>query len=149
MFGLELHPAVVHFPIALGVTGALAEIAYLAVRKPWLRWFGPLLLSAALIGAAGAYFSGDAASDRAEDKGIPKAPIEQHEETCVWSIGALALTVILSWATHARGKGVVFPAILALITAGLFLYTGYLGGRLVYIHGAGRVSAAAVREWGH
>ena len=84
--GLELHPAIVHFPIALTVVGALGALAYLFVPRDWLRWFAPILLSLALFGAGAAYFSGKAAEDRAEAIGVPEAAIEQHERN--GSLGA-------------------------------------------------------------
>jgi cysteine synthase A len=69
--GFEIHPAIVHFPIALTTVGALAGLLYIFVRRDWLRWFAPVLLSLALMGAVAAYFSGEAAKDRAEQAGIP------------------------------------------------------------------------------
>ena len=79
MFGLELHPAVIHYLIALGVVGAATLVLYAMLRKPWLRWFGPVLLSLALAGAGAAYFSGQSAEDRAEEVGVPRAEIDRHE----------------------------------------------------------------------
>jgi uncharacterized membrane protein len=146
MFGLELHPALVHFPIALGVVGALFAIAYLFVRREWLRWFAPILLSIALLGAGAAYFSGESAKDRAEDLKIPTAAIEEHEESGIWAIGLVALATLLAWATHARRRGEWIAALVAAMAAAAFVRTGHLGGVLVYVHGAGHVtpkSAAA------
>ncbi len=137
--GLELHPAIVHFPIALTVVGALGAIAYSMLRKDWLRWFAPILLSLALLGAAGAYFSGKSAEDRAEAIGVPEAAIDQHEETGLWALGLVGLACLLSWATHVRKRGVWISSIVAVAAAGLVLWNGHLGGKLVFVHGAGRV----------
>ena len=142
MFGLELHPAVVHFPIALGVVGALAAVAYLLLRKEWLRWFAPILLSIALLGAVAAYFSGQSAEDRAEALKVPEAAIEEHEEGSLYAMGAIALAALLSWATHAKRRGVWVSTLLAVVAAAAVLRTAHLGGTLVFVHGAGRVSAA-------
>ena len=143
MLGLDLHPAVVHFPIALIVVGALAEIAYLLLRKTWLRWFGPVLLTLALAGGGAAYFSGTAVEDKAEHQGVPQAAIKDHESACLWALGAMGLAVILSWATRPRGRALWLPALVAFLAAALSIWTGHLGGKLVFIHGAGRVSATA------
>jgi uncharacterized membrane protein len=142
MFGLDLHPSVIHFPIALTVVGAAAEVAYVVIRRSWLRWFGPILLTLALLGAGGAYFSGTAVEDKAERQGVPEAAVDEHEEAALWAIGCIALATLLSWATRPRGKGLWIPALFALIAAGAVLRTGHLGGRLVFVHGAGHVSAA-------
>lgn len=143
MFGLELHPAVVHFPIALGVVGALFAVVYLFFRKEWLRWFAPLLLTIALLGAVAAYFSGQDAEDRAEALKVPEAAIEEHEEGSLYAMGALALAALLSWATHAKRRGEWLATIVAVIAAAAILRTSHLGGTLVFVHGAGRVSASA------
>ena len=143
MFGLELHPAVIHYPIALGTIGSLALLAYAILRKDWLRWFGPILLTLALAGAGAAYFSGESASDRAEHAGVPEAAIEKHEESCLWALGGLGLATLLAWAVRPKGRGIWLSALVALAAAGLTLYTGYLGGELVYRHGAGTIHSAA------
>ena len=144
MFGLDLHPAVVHFPIALGLIGALAELVYLLIRRPWVRWFGPVLLTLALAGSGVAYFSGKAVGDKAEHQGVPEAAVDKHEESCLWALGTLGLATLLSWAVRPTGKGIWLSTLVALAAAGLTLYTGYLGGELVYVHGAGRVKASAL-----
>ena len=142
IFGLELHPSVVHFPIALTVVGALFAVLYAALRREWLRWFAPVLLSLALLGAVAAYFSGQSAEDRAEAIGVPEAAVEAHESAGIWSLGLIALTCLLSWATFVPRRGVWVTAILALIAVATVLRTGHLGGTLVYVHGAGRVQGA-------
>ena len=141
--GLDLHPAVVHFPIALGLIGALAELVYLVIRRPWVRWFGPVLLTLALAGSGVAYFSGKAVGDKAEQQGVPEAAVEKHETSCVWALGALGLATLLSWAVRPTGRGIWLSTLIALAAAGLTLYTGYLGAELVYVHGAGHVKATA------
>jgi uncharacterized membrane protein len=141
--GLDLHPAVVHFPIALGLVGALAELIYLVIRRPWVKWFGPVLLTLALAGSGVAYFSGKAVGDKAEQQGVPEAAVDKHETSCVWALGALGLATLLSWAVRPTGKGIWLSTMIALAAAALTLYTGYLGAELVYVHGAGRVKAGA------
>ncbi|TMQ65578.1 MAG: hypothetical protein E6K79_04410 [Candidatus Eisenbacteria bacterium] len=139
--GLEIHPAIVHFPIALTAVAALSAIVYMLFRVEWIRWFAPVLLSLALLGAVGAYFSGESAKDRAETLGVPEAAIEKHEETGIWGLGTTGLACLLTWATHTRRRGVFLSTALTLAAAGIFLWNGHLGGQLVFIHGAGKVSA--------
>lgn len=143
MFGLELHPAVVHFPVALGVVGALFAVLYLIFRKEWLRWFAPMLLTLALLGAVAAYFSGQSAEDRAEKLKVPEAAIEEHEESSLWVLGLFGLSSLLAWATHAKRRGEWLAAIVAVMAAAAVVRTGHLGGKLVFIHGAGHVTPAA------
>jgi uncharacterized membrane protein len=140
--GLELHPSVVHFPIALAVTGALFSVLYLALRREWLRWFAPILLSLALLGAVAAYFSGQSAEDRAEEIGVPHDALEEHESAGIWALGTIALACLLSWATHAPRRGVWIATLIAVIAVAATLRAGHLGGQLVFVHGAGRVQEA-------
>lgn len=140
--GLEIHPLVVHFPIALTVVGALATAAYALLRRDWLRWFGPILLTVALLGAAGAYFTGEDAKDRAEKIAVPEAAVESHEETAIWAIWLIALSTLLAWATHASRRGVWVAAVVSLAAVAVVALAAHRGGKLVYIHGAGRVPGA-------
>ncbi|HYR68650.1 MAG TPA: DUF2231 domain-containing protein [Candidatus Dormibacteraeota bacterium] len=141
--GLEIHPAIVHFPIALTAVAALSAIVYMLFRVEWIRWFAPVLLSLALLGAVAAYFSGESAKDRAEKLGVPEAAIEKHEETGIWGLGTTGLACLLTWATHTRRRAVFLSTVLAVTASGIFLWNGHLGGQLVFIHGAGKVSAPA------
>ena len=146
LFGFEIHPAIVHFPIALGVVGALASVVYLILRKEWLRWFAPILLTIALLGAVAAYFSGQSAEDRAEELKVPHAAIEEHEESSFYVLGLLGLGALLSWATHAKRRGEWISTLIAVMAAAAVVRTAYLGGELVYVHGAGRVTHPAAAE---
>lgn len=138
--GLELHPSVVHFPIALAASGALFSLLYLALRREWLRWFAPILLSLALLGAVAAYFSGQSAEDRAEEIGVPHDAIEEHESAGIWALGSIALACLLSWATHAPRRGVWIATMIAMVAVVATFRAGHLGGTLVYVHGAGRIA---------
>jgi uncharacterized membrane protein len=140
--GLELHPSVVHFPIALVTVGALFSVLYLALRREWLRWFAPVLLSLALLGSVAAYFSGQAAEDRAEEIGVPEAALEEHESAGIWALGLIALASLLSWATHVPKRGVWLATLIAVLAVAATLRTGHLGGQLVFVHGAGRVEGS-------
>ena len=142
MFGLPLHPSLIHFPIALVVVGAVAEAVYILIRRPWLRFLGPILLTCALLGATAAYFTGTAAGDAAEHQGVPQKALDQHEQAGIIAFSAIGLAALLSWATRTRDRGLQISATVAIIAAGITLYTAHLGGRLVFIHGAGHVTQA-------
>jgi uncharacterized membrane protein len=144
--GLEIHPSIVHFPIALTIVGALAVLAYALLRRDWLRWFGPILMTIALAGAGGAYFSGQAAEDRAEHIGVPEAAIEEHEEVAIWAIWVIALSTLLAWATHASRRGVWLAGIVSLAAVTLVALAAHRGGKLVYIHGAGHVHSSTTHQ---
>ena len=74
--------------------------------------------------------------------GVPEAAIEAHEELAVWALWLIALSTLLAWATHVSRRGMWVAAIVSLGAMVVIALAAYRGGRLVYIHGAGRVPAA-------
>ena len=127
----NLHPATVHFPIALLILAALLELAGV-LRSQWRNDRAVTMLAGAgavggLIAAGfgwfhtGAWFGGD--------------------QTMVWhrAIGSLlapaaGLTAWLSAASHDNRRAV---RICLIVLAGAVVLQGYLGGELA--HGAGHL----------
>jgi uncharacterized membrane protein len=136
-----LHPAIIHFPIALSLVAILFE--FLA-RHPRVRGLEPsaaLLMALAALGSVAAVLSGQAAHDEAVVPAAVVPIIERHEELgelAMWLLLAVAaVRLVLGW----RGwfKGIVPWAYLALaaVAAGVVGYNGYLGGKMVFDHGLG------------
>lgn len=131
---------IVHFPIALLLAGFLSEMIGLASRKEFFRNSAVYLLFLGALGAAAAYFSGSYAGEGIEE-GPLEGPMELHEQAAtitLWLSIAAALFRVgvfyfksnLAW-TRWAGT-ILFAAVI-----GSVIYTGYLGGQLVYSHGAG------------
>lgn len=148
-----LHPAVVHFPIALIATGALGVLLAVFVRKAAFSWAAAVALA---IGAASTFYvfdTGEAEEERIEHTLSASAEqvLEQHEDagrvTMYVSLTAALAALGAAWMT-ARGlrqAGLVrlAAALVAVCAAGAVLRTGKLGGELVYLHGAGVQTPAA------
>ena len=130
----------IHFPIALLLVGILAEITALFVSKPFFKQaaFAMLLLGA--LGAIAAYVSGSYAGLGIES-GPLKAPMELHED-------AALITLLLAIVTSLYRLGLqifhverlwtrIVGVLLLTALAASVVRTGYLGGQLVYRHGAG------------
>src|SRR5688500_10797385 len=84
MFGLPLHPIVVHFPIVLSVLLPVAIVVALwAIRRgatPWRAWSVPLATAAALtLSALVATRTGESDEDPVE-RVVAESAIEEHEE---------------------------------------------------------------------
>jgi len=147
----ELHPMLVHFPIAF-LLGGVALLVW-ARRKPseFLHHAAAGLLLAGMIcgwvaAAAGglAYFT------------VP-AHTEEGHELMYWHLGlALAMLAVFTWVSIARWRGRTTaaskPQLLAsLVGIVLLMLTGYVGGSIVYHHGAGvdpKILAPEIRD-GH
>ncbi len=142
----NLHPALVHFPIALSAAALLFEAAV------WFRWYSaPPDRSAAALwilaaaGAGAAYAAGRAAANGVGTvSAAAEATLARHADAALataFALGALAVfRAWLAWRdaakTRARRGILRGMAVLgALIVQGLVAYTADLGGALVYRHG--------------
>jgi uncharacterized membrane protein len=142
----NLHPVLVHFPIALAAVALLFDaLAFVRPRWPSFDASGALLWTLAASGAGAAYLAGERAADQAGLlAAAAEAALGEHADAALAtlvSLGALALFRIgLAWRDRAldrvrrdllRGAALVA----ALAVQGLVAYTADLGGALVYRHG--------------
>jgi len=132
----DLHNKIIHFPIVLGLLGAL--LVLVSGRNPkyetiafWVVWF-------ALLSTLAAYFSGLAASTEFLHR--PKRWLmETHMR---WGIGlALAECVMLLSLLRRRAHGLA--ALMSFVVAALVLVTGFLGGLVAHGRGAAPPPSAA------
>ncbi|MEE8425239.1 MAG: DUF2231 domain-containing protein [Elusimicrobiota bacterium] len=139
----HLHPIAVHFPIALLSVGLLAAVVEAARGKPawlaeavsWLLWLGT-------VSALAAVGLGHLAEETAPH--VPSAweILYDHENLAHWTAGLFSvLSLGRLWLRRRKGKAPRWAGgalLLAwMVAAGLLAYTGYLGGKLVFVHGMG------------
>jgi len=136
----RLHPFFVHFPIALLVSAWVSHILYWWRKHPSFLLFSRFLLVGAAFGALLAALSGGWAEDGAGELSVEvHEAIEQHET--LGYIQAWILPVLALWGVLRRNKMLerelsIFFGVMMLATV-LMLYTGWLGGGLVYDQGVG------------
>jgi len=126
-----MHPAAVHFPIALFLVAALLEIAALALRRPVLTQGTRVIIALAAISSIAAVALGWFAM------GLPGKDdaIHAYHRWLGTSIAALGL---LSWWAKehwvrrpGRGRELIYVGLLTL-TAGAVIVNGLLGGMLTH-----------------
>ena len=146
-----LHPAVVHFPLALAfVAPALAVLGVVLVAKgakPLQGW-SPVVLATVflLAGAIVAVETGEDQEERVEEI-VPEAPLELHEERAelVRNVAAVALVLSALGLLGGRkgwiARGLAGAALLGVLAAAWV--TGKTGGELVILPGADHRLGAA------
>jgi uncharacterized membrane protein len=148
-----VHPAVVHFPIALALIAPLvAGATAWAIHTMRLRraaWLGVVILQAALVASAWlAFETGEREEDRVE-RVVAERHIDAHEQAAqrfLWLSGAtlaLAAAGMLAPPVGGAARWLALAASLAVVAA--VAAAGHSGGELVYRHGAAAAYASADR----
>lgn len=136
----HLHAMLIHFPIALIMAGFLSQGISIFSRNVFFKQAAAYLLLLGALGAGAAYLSGHAAGEGIEE-GPLESPMELHENaalfTLVLSIAAALFMSGLYFLKYQKPWATLTGFVLVVALAGSVAYTGYLGGQLVYAHGAG------------
>ena len=139
--GLNLHPFIVHFPLALLILSALSDTVGILGRREQALKMGYVLLLLGTLGAIGGALSGQSAAEAAAAIPGVGQDLDEHEDlgtAVVWV--AIALTLTRTHLVHRKqftGTTRVIYLLFALGVAGLVSASGYTGGHLVYKYGAG------------
>jgi uncharacterized membrane protein len=136
----HLHAMVIHFPIALLIIGFLSELIAVFIKKPFFRQAAFYLLLIGTLGTIASYLSGNEAGDGIEEGSLGKA-IELHEQAAtiaLWlTIATAVVYVAFYFLNYSKKWSRIVRIILFAATVSAIARTGYLGGQLVYKHGAG------------
>ncbi len=142
----QLHPKLIHFPIAFLLIYMLLEITGVLTKKEFFQKTAHLFLLLGVLGAIGAVITGNQAADIAskwEDKGaiIPFGLISDHEEfatiTLWYFTGLLVLRTFFVLKKKFKGINQYLFILLAIIGGYIVYQTADLGGKLVYNNGVG------------
>ena len=144
MFGMPLHPLVVHFPVVLAVLLPISVvIALLIIRKGAIArrvWSVPVALAAALAFSAWvATQTGESQEDRVEQV-VARGALHGHEEAAERFLVLSGVLTLVAAAGLARGTvGRAARIVTAAGAVGVLVaavQVGHSGGLLVYRHGA-------------
>ena len=140
----NIHPLLVHFPIALLCAAIAVDLVGCACwcNKP-LRQAATLLYALGTVGAIAVYLTGRAASQSIWLPGMAEPVLKEHWDWAlrtVWFFTIVTMVRLALLRPARREPAVALVAALALVGlvgVGLLLETGDRGGRLVYQHGVG------------
>ena len=138
---MNLHPLIVHFPIAFLTLYAVLELISVRrlARKQYWFYLKAMLIVLGALGALTAYLSGNVVSAGLET--IPLALMHERFATAVLGVSTFVALVyisalfgwnklqILAW-NFLSNRGAMIP--LALVVLILITITGGLGGAMVY-----------------
>lgn len=136
------HPVIVHTPIAMLIFSAVFALVGRLFDRDWLRKAAVVMLVFGFLGAWFAVQSGKPAHRVPEhEQGVPEEAIDTHamlgQRVLYLAGGALAALAIGTRLQGSAASAVgIVALILQLLAAGAVGYTGFLGGKLVYEHGA-------------
>ncbi len=142
----NLHPALVHFPVALAITALLFDlISILLPRRTWWERSAAALYALAAAGAVAAYLAGrQAANGLGAISAQAETVLARHADLALWTVAVLLVAALFRVAANIRDAGrpaARFGALraIALITlaggSALVGATADLGGALVFRHG--------------
>jgi len=142
-----LHPAFVHFPIALMAFSFITDLLGRLFNKRSLTSSGFWCVIGAIVIGAITILTG-LWDFRHAALGETARYVDFHQDVGFILGGSLAVLALLRWLVYARRDrppGILY-LILALIVTGLTLFQGWYGGAMVYSQGAGVAAAGKGTE---
>lgn len=138
----EVHPSLVHFPIALLPLTVAADVAGSLTGHRRLSWLGRWGMVASAAAAALAGVAGLIAQEEVNVEGPSLDTLITHRNL---NLAVLGLTTALAVRRQAEEKaGPAYLGVAALALGTLF-YSAYLGGKVVYEYGVGVAPAPGPR----
>lgn len=139
MVAHPIHPAVVHFPFGLLLTSTIVDLGHLGGLWPeahYAAWLMASGLVAALVAVAAGLFD----FRRLNDAQVPYAL--RHMGTMAIAVVGYGIALYLRRETlTAAAEPSAASVGVAVASAVVLAIGGWLGGELVYRHGAGRIDS--------
>ncbi|HWR08303.1 DUF2231 domain-containing protein [Sporomusa sp.] len=149
----NLHPALIHFPIALLLIGFLFDILSTVLKRNSLRSAGWWCLLVGGVSLAAAIGSGVYAESTAGHNDASHVIMERHKQ--IEYVATALFGLLLVWRSlrktmlpQSMVQLAVYYAI-GVFAIGTMAYGAHLGGRLVYEYGVGVAAVSQGESGGH
>ena len=139
----NIHPLLVHFPIALISISVLINFGFLVFHNSkWLKATTTLLYVITAISSIITYFTGRQAADSVSVPITANLVLSNHSDWALWTIcyfgGIAAIWIIILWRKIKLKRFISIPLfLLGLGALGMVFQTADRGGKLVYLYGVG------------
>lgn len=134
MLGHPVHPALVHFPIALLLSATIADLAWLGGVTTNTH-FAAISMAAGLVGGLVAMGAGLVDLLRLDERLVPHAT--RHMVVLIFAWLGYAVALYLRKDTLVASAPLASAEIaVSIVSATALTFGGWLGGRLVYTFGA-------------
>lgn len=133
-----LHPAIVHFPVALTVTSIVSDSVGLVCKLPASTTVGQWTMLAAAAGGVVAAAAGY--RDMRRDRLNPQTHAIVHLHMRIGLVIVATLIALATWRWVENLPGLLYIAF-GWTGLTLLLVQAWLGGEMVYAHGAGVAAA--------
>jgi uncharacterized membrane protein len=133
------HAVLNDLPAALLVVAVLFDLAAAARKRESLAWAGIWTLWAGVIGGWAAVIAGELAEDSFEHGDAIHRIMETHEKIAIMTMSVFTIVLIWKMARRFQMPAQELALTRALSVVGLvgIVWTGVLGGRLMFEHAAG------------
>ena len=132
----KLHVLLVHFPIALALSAALADFLFVVTRKDYFRICGLYCLVLAAIAIIPTAFTGDQLLDMEQSKLTPEylSIAHTHRNLAVISVVLVITAAIIRIAgkNHLKKWLLAAYTVLIILIFGFISATGHFGGMLTH-----------------
>lgn len=139
----EIHPALVHFPIALLPTSLAADALGRLTGNRKLMELGRMTMPIAAASAAVAGVFGLVAQESVRAEGDAADMLVTHRNL---NLGLIAAAAVLAAKRVRRGRPSLGYLLAGAAGAAVMSYSAYLGGHMVYELGVGVEKAGGLRE---
>lgn len=137
----NIHPMVVHFPIALLFCAVLADILALIFRtRTVLARLATVLFLGGTVTLFVVFLTGRAAADSVMVSGVANTVLTDHADWAtltLWYFGVYALLRLVLWRLHFPAAVWIPVAAIGAGGLGLIVQSSHLGARLVFEQGVG------------